>query len=69
MEFLDPRMLGAMVEVGEASPPVKLDPVDVLGAVLKPASKCPLEVRGVGMPLSLEPGCEFRASMDSGLMF
>ena len=68
-EFLARCMFGGMLEVGEARPPAKLEAVDVLGAVLNPASKCPREVRGVGMPESLGPGWEFKASMDSGLMF
>jgi len=66
MEFLGPRMLPGMFEVGEASPLAKLEAVDVLGAVLRPASRWPREVRGVGIPFSTG---DLRASIDSGLMF
>jgi hypothetical protein len=69
IEFLPPRMLGGMLEVGEARPLAKLEAVDVFGAVLSPASKCPRDVRGVTMPLSLGPVGDFKASIDSGLMF
>lgn len=69
MEFLDPRICDGMLEVGEASPMEKLAAVAVLGAVLRPASKCPRLVRGVWMPLSSGPVGDFKASMESGLMF
>jgi hypothetical protein len=53
--------------VGEAGPG-KLVPVEVLGAVRSPASKCDRLVRGVGIPVSFSVG-DFIASNERGLIF
>lgn len=57
------------MEDGDASPLAKQAAVAVFGAVLRPASRCDLLVRGVAIPLSLGPVKDFKASIDRGLMF